>query len=451
MSTRRTSDPDNPDAAPGRWRAGLARARSLGRRAVGFGSPAEGDLLLVLKTAGAAGIAWVVAARLTGVPSPVLAPLAAVLVVQATVYQTMQSGFRRVVGVVLGVLLALVLGQWLGLNAWSLTFVLLLALLVGRMFRLGGQTNQVAVSALLVLAIGGTATGYAQERIFETLVGALVGVLVNVLVAPPVHVHVARDSIAAMARKIAGLLVDIGQRLADEEVVFAPGRTRELLWTARDFHHEIADIREQLDHASESLRYNPRHSVFVSPARRPEPAALLERARAGTDAVDHIVDQTSGIARALVDVGEGRSGAEWDPAVTARVGELVTSTGRAVETWAQALVADDPDAPEEPGEEGPRKRLVRDIEHARAKLAVLSQELAAHRGEAAGSKTMSWLVVGSVLADISRILAEVDPAGGAHKAAVSSTPPAHVHLRRPTFRTLRRRLRAARARLRRRS
>ncbi|MCA1189702.1 aromatic acid exporter family protein, partial [Saccharopolyspora sp. 6T] len=416
---RRTSDPDNPDALPGRWRAGLARTRALVGRAV-VGSQAEGDQLLMLKTAGAAGIAWVVAARLTGVPSPVLAPLAAVLVVQATVYQTMQSGFRRVVGVVLGVLLALVLGQWLGLNAWSLTFVLLLALLVGRMFRLGGQTNQVAVSALLVLAIGGTATGYAQERIFETVVGALVGVLVNVLVAPPVHVHVARDSIATMAHKTAGLLIDIGQRLAYEELVFEPGRTRELLWTARDLHHEIADIREQLDHASESLRYNPRHSVFVSPARKPEPAALLERARAGADAADHIVDQASGIARALVDVGEGRSGAEWDPAVTARVGELVTSTGRAVETWAQALIVDDPDAPDE---EGLRGQLVRDIEHARAKLAALSQELATQRGETAGSTTMSWLVIGSVLADISRILAEVDPAGGAHKAALSPTPP----------------------------
>jgi hypothetical protein len=448
---RRTFDPDNPDAAPGRWRAGLARARNLARRAVGFEETSEGDLLLVLKTAGAAGIAWGVGGWLTGAPSPVLASLAAVLVVQATVYQTMQSGFGRVVGVVLGVLLALVLGQWLGLNAWSLTFVLLLALLVGRMFRLGGQSNQVAVSALLVLAIGGAATGYAQERIFETLVGALVGVLVNVLVAPPVHVHVARDSIAAMARKIAGLLADIGKRLADEELVFAPDRTRELLWTAREFHYEIADVHEQLDHASESLRYNPRHSVFVSHARRPEPAALLQRARAGTDAVDHIVDQASGIARALVDVGEGRSGAEWDPAVTARVGELVTSTGRAVETWAQTLVTDDPDAPEEPGEEAPRERLVRDIEHARAKLAALSQELAAPRREAETATTMSWLVVGSVLADISRILTEIDPAGGAHKTAVSSTPSAHVHLRRPRFRSLRRRLRAARARLRRRS
>lgn len=155
-----------------RWQEVVARVKSLSARTIGFGPAEEGDLLLIFKTAGAAGIAWAVGRQLTGAPSPVLASLAAVLVVQATVYQTLQSGLRRVVGVVLGVLLALVLGQWLGVNAWSLTLVLLLALLVGRMFRLAGQATQVAVSALLVLTIGGVATGYAWERVFETLVGA---------------------------------------------------------------------------------------------------------------------------------------------------------------------------------------------------------------------------------------------------------------------------------------
>lgn len=87
------------------------------------------------------------------------------------------------------------------------TVVLLLELLVGRRFRLGDQTNQVAMSAPLVLTIGDAATGDARERIVETLVGALVGVLVNLLIAPPVHVHVhvARDSLAATARKLSGL------------------------------------------------------------------------------------------------------------------------------------------------------------------------------------------------------------------------------------------------------
>ncbi|MEV0702223.1 aromatic acid exporter family protein [Saccharopolyspora sp. NPDC050389] len=458
MLTRRAmSDPENPGdgsrgagAAWGRWPAVVARVKSLGFRVIGFGPTSEGDLLLIFKTAGAAGIAWAVGGQLTGSPSPVLAPLAAVLVVQATVYQTLQSGLRRVVGVVLGVLLALVLGRSFGLNAWSLTFVLLLALLVGRMFRLGGQTSQVAVSALLVLAIGDAATGYAQERVYETLLGALVGVLVNALIAPPVHVHAARDSLAAMARKLARLLVDIGEQLSGEGVVFAPARTKELLWTARDFHHEIAEIREQLDRASESLRYNPRRSVFVSPARKPAPAALLSRAKAAAEAVGHIVDQTSGIARALADVGEGRAGAEWDSATAARVGELVTSTGNGVATWARTLVADDPDAPERPCEDPPRQQLIRAIEQARAQLASLSQELAAHRRDADGPTTMSWLAVGSVLADLSRILAEIDPAGGAHRTAVSATPAARLHLLRPTFRPLRRKLRAARGRLRRR-
>lgn len=447
MSTRRTSESDTSGAVPGGWRSDLARARHLARRAAGFGLASETSLLLMLKTAGAAAVAWVVAVRLTATPSPVLAPLAAVLVLQSTVYQTMQDGLRRVGGVVLGVLLALALGRWLGLHAWSLIVMLLLALLVGRMFRLGSQTNQVAVSALLVVVIGGTTTGYAQERIFETLLGAAVGVLVNVLIAPPVHVHVVRDSLAAMASRLAGLLVGIGQRLSDEEVVFASGKVRKLLFTAQDFHHGIADIRDQLDHASESLRFNPRHNVFVSPVRKPAPAPLLERVRAGTDAVDLIVDETGGIARALVDVAEGRVGAEWASAVAGQVGKLVISTGRAVQTWSQALVSDNPQVPERPGAEPLGSRLVRDIEHARVELTALSQELARHRHDTETTMATSWLVLGGVLADISRILIEIDPVGGAYRTAVSATPPARLHLRRPTFRQLRRRLRSARRRL----
>lgn len=457
VSTRRpgTSDADHAgdrsrDAGGtrGRWASALERFKALGSPLIGFGSTSEGDLLLIFKTAVAAGIAWAVGGQVTGAPNPALAPLAAVLVVEATVFQTLQAGLRRVVGVVLGVLLALVLGRSLGLNAWSLMFVVLLALVVGRIARLGGQTSQVAVSALLVMAIGDAIPGYAQERVYETLLGALVGVLVNALIAPPVHVHAARDSLAAMARKLSQLLVDIGEQLSREDVVFAPARTKELLWTARDFHEQVAEIREELDRASESLRYNPRRSVFVSHARKPAPAALLVRAKAATEAVDHIVDQTSGIARALADIGEGRAGAEWDTVVAARVGELVTNIGNGVGTWARALVADDPDAPERPGEESPRQQLIHAIEEARAQLASLSQRMAAHGEDAFGSTTTSWLVVGSVLADLSRILAEIDPVGGAHRTAVSATPVGRLHLLRPTFSRLRRTLRAARGRLR---
>ncbi|QUH03531.1 hypothetical protein HUO13_24355 [Saccharopolyspora erythraea] len=129
----------------------------------------------------------------------------------------------------------------------------------------------------------------------------------------------------------------------------------------------------------------------------------------------------------------------------------MVSVGRAVETWSLTLVADNPDVPEHPGGRPPRTRLVRDIEHARAQLAAVSQHLAAQRREDEGPSTSSWLVVGGVLADLSRILTEIDPAGGAHKSALSPTPGAHLHVRRPSWRPLRRAVRAARRRLRPRS
>lgn len=422
----------------------VARWGRFGHRALGLGPASEGDALIMLKTAAAAGIAWAVASAGTGAPRPVLASLAAVLVVQATVYQTVWNGLRRVAGVVLGVLLALALGRWVGLSAWSMVVLLLLALLVGRTFRLADQANQVAVSALLVIVIGDVSGGYAEVRVFETLLGAAVGVVVNLLVAPPIHVQIVRDALADMARRLAGLLDEIGRQLPDERALFTPARTNELLWTAQRFRQEITEMQEQLDRASESLRYNPRRRVFMSPVRKPAPAALLARVKAAAAVVDNVADEIGGITRALADIGEGRAGARWDPATAAQVGELVITAGRAVQAWARTLEADDPTG--DKTAESLWNALVGEVEQARTQLSSLSQGVMAHRGKAQPA-VVSWLVIGSVLADVSRILAEVDPAGGAHKTAVSATPPARLHLHRPTSAEFRRGLRGFRQRI----
>lgn len=81
--------------------------------------------------AAAAGLAWVVAKAVFGLPQPFLAPWAALLTVHATVYRTFARGLQQVGAAVLGVLLAFAAGAVFGVNAASLGVMLLLAMAAG--------------------------------------------------------------------------------------------------------------------------------------------------------------------------------------------------------------------------------------------------------------------------------------------------------------------------------
>jgi uncharacterized membrane protein YgaE (UPF0421/DUF939 family) len=145
--------------------------------------------LQAAKTAVAAGISWFIAANLMGNSIPVFAPLAALLTVQVTVWDSVARGLQRVLGVVVGVLVAYGFARLAGINAWSIALVIFVSLLAGRALRLGQQGSiQVPVSALLVLVLGATTGGYALDRVLDTMVGAATGILVNVVVVPPTQV-----------------------------------------------------------------------------------------------------------------------------------------------------------------------------------------------------------------------------------------------------------------------
>src|ERR1700710_2537797 len=71
----------------------------------------------LLKTVGAAVLAWVLARHAFHIAQPFLAPWAALLTVHPTVYRTFRRGAQQVGASVVGVLLAFVVGALLGLNA----------------------------------------------------------------------------------------------------------------------------------------------------------------------------------------------------------------------------------------------------------------------------------------------------------------------------------------------
>src|SRR3546814_7340103 len=66
-----------------------------------------------------------------------------------------------------------------------------------------GSANQVAISALLVLAIGAGTVDYALARILETFIGAIIGIVVHLALVPPVALVPARRALDNFGEEIA--------------------------------------------------------------------------------------------------------------------------------------------------------------------------------------------------------------------------------------------------------
>ena len=92
--------------------------------------------LRIAKTAFAAAVAWELARDLLPGPMPVLAPLAAILTVQVTVYDSLSGGIWYAIAMLAGMAVSLAFAQALGFNAWTLGLMVLLSLAMGNVLRL---------------------------------------------------------------------------------------------------------------------------------------------------------------------------------------------------------------------------------------------------------------------------------------------------------------------------
>jgi hypothetical protein len=306
-------------------------------------------LLQIAKTALVATLSWELAARLLHSPLPALAALGAILTVQGTVKQTVAFGVQQVVGVTVGVGAAMLVVGVLGVHAWSVGVVILGALVVGNLLRLGRQTNQVAISALLVLSLG---VGYGGARVVDTLLGAVVGVLVNALVVPPTHVQAAAERIARVAGDMGLLLADVAAGL---RAGWGPGAAQDWLRCAREVDAARAEAGDAVRQGEESLRYNPLARAEA------ESVARLTEAHTG---LEHAATQLRGVARALADLHGDRQRTPAEEAVLAGLADLLEQAGTAVAAFGRAQL--DP---------GARSELARAHDAAEASLAEVSDAL----------------------------------------------------------------------------
>jgi uncharacterized membrane protein YccC len=240
------------------------------------------------KTAVAAGLSWFVAADVLGNNLPVFAPLAAVLTVQVTVWDSVSRGVQRVLGVIVGVLVAFGFARLVGVHIWSVALVVFLSWIAGQILRLGTQgAVQVPVTALLVLVLGTTTSGYAWDRVVDTFIGAGIGVVVSLVALPRTHLGEAQGELRGLATQLAAVLREIAAGLTRPD-----GGSAARLAKARRVTSDAERTAVVIRNSVAATRWNPT-------GYRDRPAA--QELEAGLKTLITVERASRGIARVLAD------------------------------------------------------------------------------------------------------------------------------------------------------
>lgn len=234
--------------------------------------------------------AWLAGAALLPGQLPVYGAVAALLVVQPSLNQSLGKAIERSIGVVAGVLIAYGIGVLFGSNSWIVLLAIVVAILAAWAAKLPpGTSTQLPISAMLVLSVGAANPDYAADRVIETFVGAGIAIIVNLAIAPPVLVQPAHDAVLRLLEEIAATMVRLADRLAGP---FDQRGLTELLVTARLLRPMQASARKALAAAEESLFFNPRGA-----SKRPQVQREAELFETATP----LVTQVIGMTRALHD------------------------------------------------------------------------------------------------------------------------------------------------------
>ncbi|MEY9887490.1 uncharacterized membrane protein YgaE (UPF0421/DUF939 family) [Catenulispora sp. MAP12-49] len=357
-----------------------------------------------LKTALACAVAWEIAKRVIYHGHPqfhaVLAPVAVLITMQVTIYQTFRRGLQQVAAVLLGVIAALIIGRFVELTWFTLSLLVIVALMIGRTLRLGTQVNQVATTSLLVYSLG---RGYGMERIYDTLVGAAVGVVANALIAPPTYSDTAAKDLADLADDLAQLCRDVSKALSTK---WSAADAKKWLERSRALKGDSADAEDIADQAEEAVRYHPRRSSLEQEVNRVDQAAIC---------LSHVSSQLNSMLRGLSDLANGARGLPATTEVPGALAILLLDVGRALNRFGRLQIPD------------------RDSRQVLEELKVIITAAADHQLSAiedmlpiGAYAVEKWSVHGSLLDEGRRMLYELDPVEGPHVLAIPEILPAPV-------------------------
>ncbi len=345
------------------------------------------------KAALAAAIAWGLAAELLRVRDPVLASVAALVVVQVTLYQSVRRAIQYSAGIVAGMVGALAIGRYLGVNMLTMSLIVVFGLVLGRTLQLGTQVTQVAVTGLLVLAFGGN---YGLIRVLDSVIGATIGVLVNTVVAPPAFARTAAKELADLADDLASLCGSVAKRLGGE---WNHDQARGWLDRSRELAASARAARKIAGQAEESLKYHPRKSVHLDDVHRVDEAAV---------ALDHVATQLNSLMRGLSDLTADFAGIPVaHRSIPPELAQLLDDTAKALNAFGRLQL---------PDKAGPRvyEELSRLIKSSKPHAREAAQAM--HPDDDA--PTMLWSIHGALLDDSRRMLRELDPDDGPHREGI---------------------------------
>jgi uncharacterized membrane protein YgaE (UPF0421/DUF939 family) len=350
--------------------------------------------------------AYLIAQQLPGgSPRSVLAPLTALLVVQATLSHTIDSAARRVVAVTAGVLAAVTVAAYVPFSWWVLGLLTAGTLALGIVLRLREEILEVPISAMLIFATGSHAA--ATSRITETLVGAAAGLAAGLVLAP-IRVQPAREAVGDLSRQMADLLGEMAAGLAEAP---DPKRASEWLDRTRALRGEIERVDEALSQAEESVRLNPRQ-LRPRQLRAGNPAAGL---RDGVDTLERAATDMRVLARSVADSAriDDEHSPVRDAETRARLAAVIAELSAAVRNYGQLFEAEPvPGSLAEFAAEPITEALEDHLEEAQRQQDQLADLLST---DPAG-RPQGWQLRGEILAHVDRLRSELEPAHLPHPA-----------------------------------
>ncbi|MEU2027035.1 aromatic acid exporter family protein [Streptomyces sp. NPDC016469] len=238
-------------------RAAAVRER-LGALAPDVRLPDRYQLVQSLKAAAAAALAWALTGWWLAAPMALMAPWAAVALVQGTVYRSLRSAVELLAMMACGTLLAAGAAAVTGNTMAAMLIALPLTVLLGNWLPVGEQGLYAPTTALFVLAYGTYSLPAVGHRLLETLVGAVVGIAVNAIVLPPVHSLHVRTLACALPRNCSRLLRELSEGMAEE---YDEERAERWHRAAGELPGALSDLRAARGWATESFRFNPGHRM----------------------------------------------------------------------------------------------------------------------------------------------------------------------------------------------
>ena len=341
----------------------------------------------------AAVVAYLVADAVSPGILDLTAPLTALLVVQASTVGTLQMGLVRVGAVLTGVLVAVAFASSIGLSWWSLAIVIATSLVLANLLRLGEQSLETPISAMLILAV--STPGLAAEvRVANTLIGTVVGIAFSLLVPVSIPSARATSAVRRVARSQAALLDEVALTLADR----APHSEEVQAWLdwTEEIGRDVADASAAVRTVEESRRLNPRAlaTAKVHPGLR---ASLdrLERCLAAERSLIVVIGKEAPASDDGTDLSLGPELRRAFAVVLDDVGDAVRGFGDLVSAEFGGGNVDRVD-----------ELLEQTLDVVRETRAVLT-ELALLDVDPR-QQTDLWMVQGSVLAAVEQILLQLD-------------------------------------------